>query len=379
MKSKRVMQKLAGFFLFIILFSSCSEFLLVPITVNYPFDENSTSSPSKYEINIEDGLNLLDGVLTKQTKEITNGVVEKSLKKQFPDADSFDLTVIYPEFETDDIIKIISGETITKKIAYNAKIKIDGAPEVNKSDEENFNFSICDFEIKPEISDEGIRMTMKNITDFCKLSDENKKEKIDYCKEPSRTIDELKSCVYVEARHENTSISIMLAEVNELKDYKKYLDKIYSATLNDITFTIIEKPNVPLENKSFILEAELFCQSIDSFKKDGTKCESSVEEGCEIKGVNEKGELENYFSDDKEIREKYLVGVFGTSTFEDGEKLELLYTYEGKDILQKAIKHLDFQIGAKSYYLFFPQAKRPKGKLTADIKAKLLFNVEPLN
>ncbi|HNW16457.1 MAG TPA: hypothetical protein PKM15_07120, partial [bacterium] len=141
---------------------------------------------------------------------------------------------------------------------------------------------------------------------------------------------------------------------------------------------ILEKPDVPVENTSFVLEAELFAQPVSSFKADGTKCDSSSDEGCVSKGVDFEGNIENYFSDDDKIKERYLVGVFGTSTFGDSEKLELLYTYEGKDILQKSIKHLDFQIGAKSFYLFFPGAQRPTGKLTADIKAKLLFNVEPL-
>ena len=59
--------------------------------------------------------------------------------------------------------------------------------------------------------------------------------------------------------------------------------------------------------------------------------------------------------------------------------MNLIYTYEGKDTLQHAIKHLDFQLGIKSYYIFYPQAIKPEGTLEASIKAKLLFNVEPLN
>ncbi|HQI04844.1 MAG TPA: hypothetical protein PL195_06250, partial [bacterium] len=264
-----------------------------------------------------------------------------------------------------------------------ATIKQDGFPDITKDGEETITVSICDFfdgvqTVDPEFNDEGVRLTIVNVIKFCKMDEKEKKEQIDHCKLNDLTTDERKSCTHVMVRHENTSISIMLAEVEELKDYKKFLDKIYSATLNDITFTILEKPDVPVENTSFVLEAELFAQPVSSFKADGTKCDSSSDEGCVSKGVDFEGNIENYFSDDDKIKERYLVGVFGTSTFGDSEKLELLYTYEGKDILQKSIKHLDFQIGAKSFYLFFPGAQRPTGKLTADIKAKLLFNVEPL-
>ncbi|HOG44719.1 MAG TPA: hypothetical protein PLW37_07430, partial [bacterium] len=329
------------------------------------------------------------------------------------------VSVTSSEMSLDNILELITGVTVSRKIDYTATIKQSGLPDIKKDGEETITVSVCDFYpvdkndgkpceklkdcngcdekdtdpeckkmicnsdqkcevVDPEFNDEGVRLTIVNVINFCKMDEKEKKEQIDHCKLNDLTTDERKSCTHVMVRHENTSISIMLAEVEELKDYKKFLDKIYSATLNDITFTILEKPDVPVENTSFVLEAELFAQPVSSFKADGTKCDSSSDEGCVSKGVDFEGNIENYFSDDDKIKERYLVGVFGTSTFGDSEKLELLYTYEGKDILQKSIKHLDFQIGAKSFYLFFPGAQRPTGKLTADIKAKLLFNVEPL-
>ncbi|HPV21964.1 MAG TPA: hypothetical protein PLD55_11255 [bacterium] len=378
MKSKAI-SKIVIFLTAFLILSSCSEFLLIPITVDYPFDKDSPSSPSEYEIDIDEGLGLLKGLMAK---DVSKTILENQLKSQYPGAD-VTVSVTSSEMSLDNILELITGVTVSRKIDYTATIKQDGLPDITKDGEETITVSICDFfdgvqTVDPEFNDEGVRLTIVNVINFCKMDEKEKKEQIDHCKLNDLTTDERKSCTHVMVRHENTSISIMLAEVEELKDYKKFLDKIYSATLNDITFTILEKPDVPVENTSFVLEAELFAQPVSSFKADGTKCDSSSDEGCVSKGVDFEGNIENYFSDDDKIKERYLVGVFGTSTFGDSEKLELLYTYEGKDILQKSIKHLDFQIGAKSFYLFFPGAQRPTGKLTADIKAKLLFNVEPL-
>jgi len=378
MKSKAI-SKIVIFLTAFLILSSCSEFLLIPITVDYPFDKDSPSSPSEYEIDIDEGLGLLKGLMAK---DVSKTILENQLKSQYPGAD-VTVSVTSSEMSLDNILELITGVTVSRKIDYTATIKQDGLPDITKNGEETITVSICDFfdgvqTVDPEFNDEGVRLTIVNVIKFCKMDEKEKKEQIDHCKLNDLTTDERKSCTHVMVRHENTSISIMLAEVEELKDYKKFLDKIYSATLNDITFTILEKPDVPVENTSFVLEAELFAQPVSSFKADGTKCDSFSDEGCVSKGVDFEGNIENYFSDDDKIKERYLVGVFGTSTFGDSEKLELLYTYEGKDILQKSIKHLDFQIGAKSFYLFFPGAQRPTGKLTADIKAKLLFNVEPL-
>lgn len=380
MKIKELTKTLFVFVLFVIFLSSCSEFLLVPITVDYPFDENSPSSPSEYKIDIDEGLGLLKNLMAK---DVSKTILENQLKSEYPGAD-VTVSVTSSEISLDTILELITGVTISRKINYTAAIMQKGLPEINKNGEENISVSICDFfdgvqTEDPEFNDEGVRLTIVNITTFCKLSEKEKLDKVKFCKTDELTTDEKKSCTHVKVRHENTSISIMLDEVSELKKYKKFLNKIYSATLNDITFTILEKPDVPFENNSFVLDAELFAQPIDTFLPDGTKCATSLDEGCVTQGVDYEGKIENYFIDEDNIKEKYLVGVFGTSTFQDAEKLELLYTYEGKDILQKSIKHLNFRIGAKSYYLFFPGAKRPTGKLTADIKAKLLFNVEPLN
>lgn len=407
MKINTSSKKLLFLILIFTLLSSCSEFLLIPITVNYPFDENSPSSPSKYEIDINDGIDLLEGVLST---DASAKVIENELKAQYPGA-QITVSVTNSTISTDDMIDIISGKTVKKTIAYSAKITQNGT-EIAKTDSKSINITVCNFYFKkeegaackkdsdckdlenmiceeskckqtdPSFSGDGIRLTIRNVVKFCTSSEQAAILKD--CEDTALTIDQLKeSCTYLEARHENTSISIMLGEVKELQDYKKYLDKIYSATLNELAFSIYEKPEIAGSVSRFSLEAELFAQSIDKFKPDGTPCEDDAAD-CVLAGVNDAGEVENYFSEDvdsneKSIREKYLVGVFGSSDFQIGDEMKLLYTYNGKDILQTAIKHLNFQIGAKSFYLFFPQSGKPTGKLTADIKAKLFFNVEPLN
>lgn len=381
MKSNKNGRKLFLSILIFTLLSSCSEFLLIPITVNYPFDEDSPSSPSKYEIDINDGLDLLEGILTK---DVSAKIIENMLKSQdqYKDAQIV-VAVTGSDLSTDDMIDIISGKTVTKNFSYNAKITISNV-DTTKSDSESLDVSACSFydgtqTEDPSFSDSGIKMTIKNVIEICTLSTKDKTERLKYCDNPLLTTDELQTdCTYLEVRHENTSISIMLDEVKELQDYKKYLSKIYSATLNELAFTIYEKPELNSSLSRFVLQAELFAQSVNKFNTDGDPCEED-DTDCVNVGVNEDGEIENYFDDETAIREKYLVGVFGADDFELGDDMKLLYTYHGKDILQTAIKHLNFQIGAKSYYLFFPQAGKPEGKLTADIKAKLFFNVEPLN
>ncbi|HNW82567.1 MAG TPA: hypothetical protein PKG52_06700 [bacterium] len=381
MKISTLRKNLLFSILIFTLLSSCSEFLLIPITVDYPFDEDSPSSPSKYEIDINDGINLLEGVLTT---DVSAKVIENELKTQYPAADQINVSVTNSTISTDDMIDVISGKTVKKTIAYTAKITQNGS-EITKTDSKSVDITVCNFydgsqTEDPSFSGEGIKLTIRNVVNFCTSSASDQEKTLKNCENPALTIDQLKlTCTYLETRHENTSISIMLGEVKELQDYKKYLNKIYSATLNELTFSIYEKPEIAGSASRFSLEAELFSQSIDRFKKDGSPCEDATDETCVLVGVNDAGEVENYFSDDKDIREKYLVGVFGSSDFQIGDEMKLLYTYNGKDILQTAIKHLNFQIGAKSFYLFFPQSGKPTGKLTADIKAKLFFNVEPLN
>ncbi|MGI6393468.1 MAG: hypothetical protein ACOX2F_01845 [bacterium] len=364
-------------------FVSCSEFLLVPITVNYPFDENNPASPSEYEINIDDGLILLDKVMSeKVSASVVKNKIEKEYTQKHPGS-QVSVKANDSELTLDDILDIITGKTVTKKIEYEVTVSHPDLDDIVEEDTFNQEVSICDFYdgdagIDPVFDDIGIKMTIKNVSLFCKLSGKEKEDNMKKCSKPDRD-----ACLHVEARHENTSMSIMLDEVEDLKSYKKFLNKIYSATLNDITLTILKKPDVNAKSDeegsfSFVLESELYAQPVSSFDKNGAKCESSSTPGCTVKGVDYEGNPEDYFDDNPDTKQKYLVGIFGTNTFGEGETLDLLYTYEGKDILQKSIKHLNFRIGAKSFYLFFPGAVRPRGQLVADIKAKLLFNVEPL-
>lgn len=366
--------------LFAALVTSCSEFMLIPISIDYPFDENENSdaSPSTYKIEITEGLKGVENLFNKEVLLVTN-----TLFKEFniPGAEITE----YPRFMTDDVLKLIAGETVRKEFSYRI-------PNVDDIRKEEMKFSICDFEAsdfseKDEAS--GAFMVLENISNFCALSESVRNDEIERCR-----VNADETCLFLRVVQENKPMQIKMAEQKDLKKYKKYLNKIYSATLNELSFTIKNPPNNVAGNNAFRFKAELYAQAMDPFHEDGiTPCVDGDDlKICKYIGVDENGKPEDYFtatvSDDSsteesegKTKEKYLIGVFETDddAYSSEQIMNLIYTYEGKDILQHAIKHLDFQLGVKSYYVFYPQAIKPEGTLEASIKAKLLFNVEPLN
>ena len=376
----KIINKISALFsalLFVALLTSCSEFMLIPISIDYPFEENNEASPSSYKINISEGLNSVEKIFNNEVMLVTNNLFKEL---NIPDAQIMN----YPEFVTDDILDLVSGKTVEKEIDFRV-------PMVEDLQQETLKFSICDFEESNfENKDEATNayMTIANISAFCALSEAARNAEIERCQ-----INADDTCLHLEVRQENESMKIKMAEQKDLKKYKKYLNKIYSATLNELTFTIKNPPNIAAGNNAFRMKAELYAQKIDPFRADEvTPCKDSDDlKQCIYKGVDENGNPENFFSatvnDDSATdgtvseKKKYLIGVFETDddTYSSEQVMNLIYTYEGKDILQHAIKHLDFQLGIKSYYVFYPQAMKPEGTLEASIKAKLLFNVEPLN
>ncbi len=363
--------------LFAALITSCSEFMLIPISIDYPFDQGSEASPSVYKINISEGLNGVEKIFNSEVMLVTNNLFKEL---NIPDAEIMN----YPKFVTDDILDLIAGKTVEKEIDYRV-------PTVNDLLVEKIHFSICDFETS-DFTDKddstNTRMSIANISSFCALSEAEREGEIERCR-----VDADENCIHLAVHQENESMKIKMAEQKDLKKYKKYLNKIYSATLNELTFTIKNPLNQTTGNNAFRMKAELYAQAIDPFRADGvTPCKDGDDlKQCIYYGVNEEGVPENYFSatlsdtsaTDGTVSEKkkYLIGVFETDddTYSSDQVMNLIYTYEGKDILQHAIKHLDFQLGIKSYYIFYPQALKPEGTMEAAIKAKLLFNVEPLN
>ena len=377
MKTTNKIACMLSAFLFAVLLTSCSEFMLIPISIDYPFDQGSEASPSTYKINITEGLQGVEKIFNNEVLLVTNTLF-KDLN--IPDAE----ITKYPEFLTDDILDLIAGKTIHKEIDF----KI---PMVEELQHQDLPFSICDFEAADFNSKDDVtntHMILANISSFCALSEAEREVEIDRCK-----LEADETCLHLEVQQENESMKIKMAEQKDLKKYKKYLNKIYSATLNELTFTIKNPPNVAAGNNAFRMKAELYAQKIDPFRVDGvTPCKDGDDlKQCIYQGVSEEGIPENYFSatisDDSATdgtiseKKKYLIGVFETDddTYSSEQIMNLIYTYEGKDTLQHAIKHLDFQLGIKSYYVFYPQALKPEGTLEASIKAKLLFNVEPLN
>lgn len=361
---------------------SCSEFMLIPIAIDYPFDKDSEASPSTYSINIDSGMRAMDNIFNKEVRKVADKLVQEGAA-----------ITGYPEFTSDEILELLKGERIVKTLSF----EIAAENGMFISDSLDYTYSICDFVPKEgdfSTFETGVRLDINNIADFCKKDEAEQQAEIKRCSmslaefeksgyyEESSYDEFRSSCLSIEVRYDNDAIKIMMGEQKELKKYKGYLDKIYSATLNNISFTIESKVDADVSD-AFIFRAELYAQPIDLFNNsDGKPCSSTgddVKGNCSYAGVDADGNREDYYSDDPETRAKYFIGVFHTTSFESGQVMDLLYTYNGKDLLQTSIKHLDFQLGLKSYYIFYPQAYAPSGLLTASIKAQLLFNVEPFN
>ena len=363
-----------------VLLTSCSEFMLIPISVDYPFEEEkegkeSAASPSTFTVDIDQGLRDVERIFNGAVKDIVNAGSAALLEQN--------AEIVYPTFETEDIIKLISGEEIKKSMSYDIPL-----PNGNhEAGEEEMSFSICQFQ--DSFKDENtadLTMKFKNIDTFCKMEKIEQESIISECRGNIEKEERGAKCIYLEVVQNNESIAIKMAEQKDLKKYKKYLNKIYSATLSEFTFTIKNPLSADPGNNAFIFNAELYAQALDPFRKGSDiKCQDKDDlKLCEYKGIDRDGNLdENYFyaTDEETGAPKYRIGVFTTDddTYSEEQVMDLLYTYDGKDNLQHAIKHLDFQLGIKSYFVFFPQAAKPEGKLKANIKAKLLFNVEPLN
>ena len=91
--------------LFAALLTSCSEFMLIPISIDYPFEENNDASPSTYKINITEGLSGVEKIFNSEVMFVTNTLFKEL---NIPDAQIMN----YPRFVTDDILDLIAGKTV---------------------------------------------------------------------------------------------------------------------------------------------------------------------------------------------------------------------------------------------------------------------------
>jgi hypothetical protein len=195
------------------------------------------------------------------------------------------------------------------------------------------------------------------------------------------------------------------------------MDKIFSATINDIGFIVQKVPdglqssgNTSGGDKTVIsLKGDFFSQPIDFMKKSGdtwVKCDrDSKDPACKWVGIRPDegifddsykapdediehdrpapGQPEDFYvgnnvsAEGKYYEQFYNVGAFTASGIAEKDKIFLQYTYFGKDILQRSIKALDFKSGIKARYTFKPGAKRLSGEFVAKINAEFLMVVEP--
>ena len=182
--------------LFAALLTSCSEFMLIPISIDYPFEENNEASPSTYKINITEGLTGIEKTFNREVKTVTDTLFGELKIK---DAE----ITAYPQFLTDDILDLIAGKVVSKEIDYRI-------PLLDEEQHETMNFSICDFENSNfEEKDEATNsyMMIANMSSFCGLSETVRLEEIKRC---SVNADE--TCLHLEVRQENESMKIKMAE-----------------------------------------------------------------------------------------------------------------------------------------------------------------------
>lgn len=340
------------FILAALLVMSCT----VDLTVKYPFDaKNST----QYTVDIDSGMDQLNAAIQSQTKGVVSGKVASS--GQIP-AEFGNSYTIQTQLTLDNMFQFLSGNEVSLTIAVTGHTP---AGDINKNT--NIVFSICDFKDltgQPlTFTQPGVVMEIKNYNEFCGANG----VKQDKSKRPNLYIVQ-----------ENEPMQIKLSEEKDLKDYTKYMNKIYAATINKLSLVINTVPDgfafgecTKTTETCVTINAELFAQAI---QKDGTKNADGTDH---FAGIDEDSNYDNYFDSTK--RDKYWIGIFGTQNFKSGGSLDLEYTYDGREILQKAIKKLDFQIGIKSYYTIVPGANRPRGKFISEVSGEFFFSVAPLN
>gem|GEM_PF-912402 len=372
------------------------------ISISYPFDKDK---PEEYAISIDDAMTNLDNAITSQTETLVNLKVDKSM---YPEGAN---VTVNTTLSLDNILLFLGGKDAT--VGISVTVTHSSLPQP-LTETQNITFSICDFVkyktqgVSTTFDFAGVHMEIMNLDTYC----------------PNK----VGTAPYLFITHRTTPKPIALSENKQLKSYKSYLNKIQSATLDDLKLTITE----PLAGITFgedtgdgstnlSMSASLFAQPVDcetnadgSYKQDAngdpicTGIDFSEErnpadfyvdipkwtatttyaidalveyEGNVYRSLlagnnnNKPGETPTAWESDVH---PYWIGDFANSALTEGGVLKLVYTYDGKSILQKSIKNLDFQIGIKSWYKIKPGSTRPSGILKASVSATFFFSVVPL-
>jgi len=324
------------------------------ISVHYPFDKDK---PEEYSISITEAMDTLNTAINQQTDTL---VKLKADTSAFPAGSTI---AVDTTLSLDNMLKLIAGESVTITTTVTATYNGN-----SQSQQQSITFSICDFVaykdygVTTEFQFADVHMTIMNLDTYCPGQSGEKP--------------------YLYVTHRTKPKAIQLSNNKKLEKYKSLLNKIRSATLDELRLTITEKPaglsfseSPTGGNTSLTMSAAFFVQPV----KDCTGTQDDLT--CVGTDFSEERNPADFYAglvDPESGIDPYWVGTFGNDEVAEGDTLRLIYTYDGNNILQKAIKNLDFQIGIKSWYKIKPGAQRPSGTFRASVEATFFFSVEPL-
>lgn len=374
------MRKLIGIAIFLLMVS-CGELLLVTVTLAYPFDD---ASEDTYTVDVDQAMNDADTAIQAQTGGVVDTVLvaaEASIKQELEDQYGTNITVDFsynpkPTVGLDELLVLLNGETVTQSIQSDVTVKdSSGVVLTTKTETVNTRISICDFAETMSIEMGVITIFLENVDSYC--------------------ADKTTEQPYLYMEQTTEPVIIKLSEDSDMKDYVHYMDKIFSATINDIGFVVLEVPDglqgnaqTATEDETLVsLKGDFFSQPLKLIKPVGSEWEECNQDNpsadCVWMGVDADGQPQDFFAGDditpagKYYEQFYNVGAFSAENIQENDELFLNYSYYGKDILQSSIKALDFKTGVKARYTFKPGATRMKGKFVAKINAEFVMIVEP--
>ncbi len=307
---------------------ACSEMFLIDLTVKYPEDVNS-ENPATYDIDMDETMNNVDEVIAEQTKDSVVNIVKDSGKVPAEFGDSYTVDAV---INLDQMMQLISGDDITITATVTAETPIG-----TQTDTVDVSANICDeqFRDKTVYSNETTTVTLQNYEAKCLQGQDIE--------------------IYMEVEHQNDVVAVSLSENEDLKDYIQYKNKIYSASVgNDLQFTIKELADGLIDDQG---------NAIITFSAD-----------VYMRKLGEEGSLYNIST-----KEDHWVGRIQPGLISKDSPLDIIFTYEGKGIIQKSLKNLDFEVGMLSKYIIKPYSKRPTGTLKTLFEGTFYFVIEPLN
>ncbi len=342
------------------------------ISVHYPFDKDK---PEEYSISIDEAMENLNTAINQQTEKL---VTLKTDTSSFPAGSEISVDTA---LSLDNMLKLIAGETVSLTVMVTAFYQ-----GTTQTEQQNLSFSICDFVryktqgVTTEFEFSDVHMVIRALDTYCVDSD---KDGIYDPFDPSISAEIKKTLEkpYLYVTHRTTPKAIQLSSNKNLSKYKSLLNKIRSGTLDELRLTVSEKPaglsfsESAATETSFVMSAAFFVQPVKDCTDD---TENLVCVGTDFSEERNPVDFYADITDPETGVNPYWIGTFGNADVDEGDTLKLIYTYDGNNILQKAIKNLDFQIGIKSWYKIKPGAQRPSGIFKASVEATFFFSVEPL-